>query len=180
MPVVLVLMQLETRVVKIQRSKVKTLTTGELEAAKHQRKLCTDLVKEKESKEVLLFAERMLKCWQNDPSHTHSKYNDIRSVLTTYNIGERLFNIAGHAVGQMRRGTPLANSESLPFPACQCRTLIHHGCLQLVAATDTPKSTVLHGFAFNLQEVKFPNPLPALSTLPGVCRQFSTLHVYTH
>lgn len=66
-------------------------------------------------REIILFADYTLKRQQMSSIIGSEQYIDTKYILLTSNICDRLFSVAGHALGSRRKSMLLANSESPLF-----------------------------------------------------------------
>lgn len=100
----------ESAVIKVQSRKESSLCPAEKMAIRHLLNESSSSV-ENEKKTHLSFAERVLKIIRTEIQTTQSKYIDLRFILATSNIFERLFSAAGFALTDHRQRLLPANFE---------------------------------------------------------------------
>lgn len=105
----------ESEICKVQAGGEDSLNAAERKSM--QKLTSSDVVIENEEvqNESLSFADRLLKRHRFSTVPKKSKYIDLRFILATSNICERLFSLAGYAMGSRRMGVLPTNIESQLF-----------------------------------------------------------------
>lgn len=104
----------ESAIVKIQQNREEELTLAEKRAVAHLKKEEGQSSSEV-PQESLSFAQRLLKKRRVDNQKSSDGYVDMRFILPTSNLCERLFSIAGYAMSDRRKNMLPANFESQLF-----------------------------------------------------------------
>lgn len=105
----------EAAIIKIQRGHERNLSFGELKAVQHLHRLESIGFEEPLEKPELSFAQQLLKPCRRNTASEKSKYLDLRFILASSNICERVFSAAGYGIGPRRKRTLLQNIESQLF-----------------------------------------------------------------
>jgi hypothetical protein len=104
----------ESAIVNLQQGKIESLSSSELRSVKHLKKQSQDLKDIiDERNQSILFAERILKKQQLEAVSSSSSYVDLRFLIPTSNICERLFSETGFSFIQ-RRMSVLPNQCRVP------------------------------------------------------------------
>lgn len=105
----------ENAVAKVQAANEAALTSSERKSIAHLLRDEQSRPQEDTGSEGFSFAERLLKRRRLNESQQKSRYLDLRFILATSNLCERLFSLAGHAIGSRRKGSLPSNIESQLF-----------------------------------------------------------------
>jgi hypothetical protein len=106
----------ESAIVKLQQGKIESLSSSELRSVKHLKIQSQDVEDiTDEHNQSISFAERILKKQKIEEVISSSSYVDLRFLIPTSNICERLFSEAGFCFNERRMSVLPINAESQMF-----------------------------------------------------------------